>query len=59
DHELAWLGRAVALVESGREDEAQRALERVLEIAPKNKAARDGLKWLKQDPAAPKRGKKG
>lgn len=58
-HELAWLGRAVALVESGREAEAQLALERVLEIQPKNKAARDGLKWLRQEPPQAKKGKKG
>ncbi|MBI4346461.1 MAG: tetratricopeptide repeat protein [Elusimicrobia bacterium] len=55
-HELAWLGRAVALVESGREAEAKESLERVLQLQPKNKAARDGLKWLRQEPPAAKKG---
>lgn len=49
-NEQAWLGRAVALVESGRDAEAEATLERVLQIHPKNKAAKDGLKWLRRAP---------
>ncbi|MCX5788262.1 MAG: tetratricopeptide repeat protein [Elusimicrobia bacterium] len=47
-NEQAWMGRAVALVEAGREPEAEQALVKVLTISPKNRAAKDGLKWLRQ-----------
>ncbi len=42
----AWLGRGVSSVMIGDESGAVAALRKALEIAPKNKAAADGLKWL-------------
>lgn len=42
----AWLGRGVSAVMIGDEPGAVAALRRALVIAPKNKAAADGLKWL-------------
>ncbi len=42
----AWLGRGVSSVMIGDETGAIAALRKALEIAPKNKAAADGLKWL-------------
>ncbi len=48
----AWLGRGVSSVMIGDETGAVAALRRALEIAPKNKAAADGLKWLLRPAAA-------
>ena len=45
-NELAFLGRGVASVMTGDEAGAQADYRRVLEINPKNRAAREGLKWL-------------
>ncbi len=42
----AWLGRGVSSVMLGDEAGAVLALRKALEIAPQNKAAADGLKWL-------------
>ncbi len=42
----AWLGRGVSSVMIGDETGAVAALRKALELAPKNKAAADGLKWL-------------
>lgn len=56
--EAAWLGRGVSSVMIGDETGAIAALRRALEIAPKNKAARDGLKWLMRPAAAPAGGTK-
>jgi XTP/dITP diphosphohydrolase len=42
----AWLGRSVASVMSGDENGAIAALRRALAVDPKDKIARDGLKWL-------------
>lgn len=47
----AWLGRAVAAVMSGDEAGADTALRTVLTIEPKNKAAKEGLKWLSRPDA--------
>jgi tetratricopeptide (TPR) repeat protein len=52
----AWLGRGVSSVMIGDETGAIAALRRALEISPKNKAARDGLKWLLRPAAAPAAG---
>lgn len=49
--ELGLLGRGVACVMAGEEKAAAEAYEEVLKINPKNKQAREGLKWL-QRPAA-------
>ena len=57
--EQAWLGRAVALVEAGREPEAELALEKVLAIAPKNHVAKDALRWLRKPRATVKAPAKG
>lgn len=50
--ELAHLGRGVARVISGDEKGAVASYRRALEINPKNRAAADGLKWLKREPVA-------
>ncbi|MEK7382881.1 MAG: non-canonical purine NTP pyrophosphatase [Elusimicrobiota bacterium] len=42
----AWLGYGVASVMGGDEEGAVASLRKALEIEPKNKAAKDGLKWL-------------
>ena len=52
----AWLGRGVSSVMIGDETGAVAALRKALEISPKNKAARDGLKWLLRPAAAPPAG---
>lgn len=49
--ELAFLGRGVAMVISGDEAGAVEAYARALAINPKNKAAAEGLEWLKRAPA--------
>lgn len=54
----AWLGRGVSSVMIGDETGAVAALRRALEIAPKNKAAADGLKWLLRPAAATTAGDK-
>lgn len=48
----AWLGRGVSSVMIGDETGAIAALRKVLEIAPKNKPAAEGLKWLLRPAAA-------
>lgn len=48
----AWLGRGVSSVMIGDETGAVAALRKALAIAPKNKAAADGLKWLLRPAAA-------
>ncbi|GAF96490.1 unnamed protein product, partial [marine sediment metagenome] len=45
--EMGLLGSVVAWIEKGEEDMAIAACEEVLKINPKNRAARDNLKWLK------------
>lgn len=45
--ELGNMGSAVAWIEKGDEDNAMAACEEVLRINPKNRIARDNLKWLK------------
>ncbi|MBI4423025.1 MAG: tetratricopeptide repeat protein [Elusimicrobia bacterium] len=49
-NEQAWLGRAVALVEAGRDVEAVESLKKVLQLQPKNRVAKDGLRWLLREP---------
>lgn len=44
--ELAYLGRGVASVMTGDDAGAQADYRRVLDINPRNRAAREGLKWL-------------
>jgi len=51
--EPALLGRGVASVMSGDEAGAVAALREALRVAPKSRAAKEGLKWLLR-PAAPK-----
>lgn len=48
--ELGNLGSAVAWIEKGEEEKAMSACEEVLKINPKNKTAKDNLKWLKTPP---------
>ncbi|MFA6003208.1 MAG: tetratricopeptide repeat protein [Elusimicrobiota bacterium] len=49
----ALLGRGVASVMNGSEEAAVACLREALRLDPKNRAAREGLKWLLR-PAAPK-----
>jgi tetratricopeptide (TPR) repeat protein len=49
----AWLGRSVAAVMTGDEPGAVSALNRALAVDPRNRAAKDGLKWLRRQ-AVPK-----
>lgn len=49
----AWLGRSVAAVMTGDEPGAVAALNRALAVDPRNRAAKDGLKWLRRQ-AVPK-----
>ncbi len=50
----AWLGRGVAAAISGDEPGAIAALKRVLAIDPMNKAAADGIAWLKRPASVPR-----
>lgn len=50
-NDVAHLGRAVAAVMLGREAEAAAALRQALAINPRNKPAKEGLRWLER-PAA-------
>jgi XTP/dITP diphosphohydrolase len=54
----AWLGRGVSSVMIGDETGAVAALRKALVIAPKNKAAADGLKWLLRPAASAPAGDK-
>ncbi len=47
-NELALLGRGVASVMTGDEARAAADLQEVLRINPKNRPAKDGLKWLQR-----------
>lgn len=50
--ELALLGRGVASVMLGQEEAAVASLKQALELNPKNRAAREGLKWLQRPSTA-------
>lgn len=54
----ALLGRGVASVMTGNEAGAVAALREVLRVNPKNRAAKEGIKWLMR-PAAPKKSEPG
>lgn len=56
NNEIAFLGRGVAYVMTGNEAAAGASYREVLRINPKNRPAKDGLKWIERPAAAKKQG---